>query len=245
MLKIAICDDEAYYLNQIEKYTRENLTKVGADKVEITTFSSGKELLENEEYLVQCQIIFLDINMQDSNGVEVAYEIKEKYPDIYLIFITAYMDYAIMGYHVEAFRFLLKDNLEVMMKECIPSLLQKMKKDDARLNIIIGNGQMLDEKKSIRIKDIIYVESFQHRMCYHMVSEKETIYEKTGNLSEIEQMLAKHGFCRIHKSYLVNIRMVESVERYKVYMENGDTLPIPREKYQKIREEYIKMMGDM
>lgn len=245
MLKIAICDDEAYYLNQIEKYTRENLTKIGTDDIEITTFSSGKELIDDKEYLAQCQILFLDINMQDSNGVDVAHEVKQKNPDIYLVFVTAYMDYVLMGYHVEAFRFVLKDNLEDMMKECIPSLLQKMKKDDARLNITIGNGQMLDEKKSLRIKDIIYVESFQHRMCYHMVSEKEPIYEKSGNLSKIEQKLAKHGFCRIHKSYLVNIKMVESVERYKVCMENGETLPIPREKYQKIREEYIKMMGDM
>ncbi len=245
MLKIAICDDEAYYLDQIEKYTRENLTKVGAGEIEITTFSSGKELLDEEAYLAQCHILFLDINMQDQNGVDVAHQVKMKYPDIYLVFVTAYMDYVLMGYQVEAFRFLLKDNLEDMMRECIPSLLQRMKKDDARLNITIGGGQVLDEKKSLRIKDIIYVESFQHKMCYHLVSEKKPVYEKSGNLSEIEQKLAKHGFCRIHKSYLVNMKMVENVERYKVWLETGESLPIPRDKYQKIREEYIKIMGDM
>lgn len=245
MVKIAICDDEAYYLNQIEKYTRENLTKVGADEVEIKLFSSGSELLEAEEYLAQCQIIFLDINMQDCNGVDVAHEIKQKNPDIYLIFVTAYMDYALMGYRVEAFRFLLKDNLEDTMRECIPSLLQKMKKDDARLNITIGNDMVLGERISLRIKDILYVESFQHRMRYHMVSEKELIYEKCGSLSDIEKQLARHGFCRIHKSYLVNMKFVESVERYSLYMENGTKLPIPRERYQKVHEEYIKIMGDI
>lgn len=245
MIKIAICDDEVFYLNQIEKYARENLDKMGVTQVEIDTFHSGNDLLKAEEYLTKCQVLFLDINMQDCNGVDVAHEIKQKNPDIYLIFVTAYMDYVLMGYRVEAFRFLLKDNLEDMMRECIPSLLQKMQRDDARLNILLGGGQMLKERKSLKIKDILYVESYQHRMTYHMVGDKANLYQKSGNLIEIEQMLARFGFCRVHKSYLVNMRLVESVERYEIHMCDGIKLPIPRDKYQMVREEYIRIMGDV
>lgn len=79
--------------------------------------------------------------MRDCNGVEIAYEIKQKYSDILLVFVTAYMDYVLMGYRVEAFRFLLKDNLEEMMGECIPALVGKLQKGNGYVRCVFRNGE--------------------------------------------------------------------------------------------------------
>lgn len=100
-------------------------------------------------------------------------------------------------------------------------------------------------RKKLRISNIMYIESFQHRIVFHMNDTAETIYEKNGSLSELEKRLECHGFCRIHKSYLVNMMYVDKMECYKVHMENGIELPIPREKYRKVRESYFKVMGEM
>lgn len=240
MIKIGICDDEKYYLNKVRRLAEDNLKALCIQDAEIRCYTSGKEMCLDEQFLEECSILFLDINMRDCNGVEIAYEIKQKYSDILLVFVTAYMDYVLMGYRVEAFRFLLKDNLEEMMGECIPALVGKQQKGNGYVRCVFRNGE-----KKLRISNIMYIESFQHRIVFHMNDTAETIYEKNGSLSELEKRLECHGFCRIHKSYLVNMMYVDKMECYKVHMENGIELPIPREKYRKVRESYFKVMGEM
>ena len=100
--------------------------------MELYAFSSGTKLLEQEKLLAKCQAVFLDINMQDCSGLDIAFQIKQKNPDILLIFVTAYMDYVLAGYQAEAFRFLLKDDLEAMMRECIWALPGKKNRQGKR-----------------------------------------------------------------------------------------------------------------
>ena len=240
MINVGVCDDELYYREKIKKLVEYNFNNMGDVEVNTVLYSSGEELCKDQQFLKKCEILFLDINMQESNGIEVAYKIKKNFSHIYLVFITAYLDYVLVGYHVEAFRFLLKDNLEQQMRECIPALLMKIKRE----NFII-TCQFLSGEKKINIRNVIYIESFRHKMCFHMNDEQEAVYEKNGNLSELEKMLEKHGFCRIHKSFLVNMRHVHVLERYFVRMENGIELPIPREKYQKVRAKYFEIVGEV
>lgn len=105
MIKIGICDDEKYYLNKVRRLAEDNLKALCIQDAEIRCYTSGKEMCLDEQFLEECSILFLDINMRDCNGVEIAYEIKQKYSDILLVFVTAYMDYVLMGYRVEAFSF--------------------------------------------------------------------------------------------------------------------------------------------
>lgn len=78
-----------------------------------------------------------------------------------------------------------------------------------------------------------------------MNDENGTVYEKSGSIGEQESLLEEYGFCRIHKSYLVNMRLVDMIERYQVRMEDGTEIPIPRDKYQRVRERYFKIMGEV
>lgn len=240
MAKFVICDDEAFYLEKIKKLVEQNLEKAGMQDVEIITFTSGGQLLDNKMLLTECQAVFLDINMQDCNGVDIAYKVKQRNPDILLIFVTAYMDYVLAGYRVEAFRFLLKDDLEGMMRECIFALLDKLKKEDAVVQCTLSDGV-----KSLKTRDILYIESFKHSMVFHGNDAQGTTFESSGSLGELENRLKSYGFYRVHKSFLINMRYVQSVERYQVRLANGECIPIPRAKYQAVREEYFKIVREM
>ena len=240
MKKFVICDDETFYLEKVKTLVQENLEKAGVTDVELHVFSSGTKLLEHEKLLAQCQAVFLVINRQDCSGLDIAFQIKQKNPDILLIFVTAYMDYVLAGYQAEAFRFLLKDDLEAMMRECILALLEKIDKVNASIFLEFSDGA-----RNIRVKHILYVESFGHKLYFHMQGEAKKQHEMYGNLSDLEKRLREYGFCRVHKSYLVNMQFVESMKRYQITLTNGQSLPIPKDKFQWVREEYMKAMEEI
>ena len=109
-MNIIICDD------RIDD--RKNLSDLLSDYGEkknyefaITEYESGEQLCEDQSALEACQLLFLDINMQGMDGLKTAMRIKEKYPKLPVVLVTAYMNYALDGYKVKASRFLLKDNL--------------------------------------------------------------------------------------------------------------------------------------
>ena len=104
MLKIAVCDDEPVYLDRIINSIKKTLNKRGVSAYHIDTYLSGEVLLADDR-LFTYNVIFLDINMPQINGLEVAAKIRESRRDILLIFVTAFLDYAIEGYRMEALTF--------------------------------------------------------------------------------------------------------------------------------------------
>ena len=240
MKKFLICDDEPFYLEKVKRLAEENLKKAGVEDVQIDTVASGRELLEKEGLLADCQVVFLDINMDDCNGVEIAFEVKQKNPDILLVFVTAYMDYVLAGYRAEAFRFLLKDDVGAMMRECISALLVKIDKVSASICLEFSDGE-----RNIRVNHIMYIESFGHKLYFHMSGEKKKRHEMYGNLSDLEKRLKEYGFCRVHKSFLVNMQFAESIRRYWLTLVNGQEIPIPKDKFQWVRKEYMKAVEEI
>ena len=105
MLQIAICDDDPEMRRQLYQYTL-RLTHKQADQVRIVTFSRGEELLANMPKGLD--ILLLDIDLGDENGVEVARRIRQENEDVNIVFITNLPQYAVQGYKVRAFGYLLK-----------------------------------------------------------------------------------------------------------------------------------------
>lgn len=95
---------------------------------EIDMFNSGKELLGLGTDLLGYNIIFLDINMDEMDGIMTAHKIREYSMDIYIVFVTAYVNYSLEGYKVDATRYLLKNtiNFDESIYECMDTILHKM-----------------------------------------------------------------------------------------------------------------------
>lgn len=126
MLKIAIGDDEKFFKTKMKKNVEKYL---GKEKIvcEVDCFDSGVQLLEKGESIAEYDMIFLDINMQEIDGIETAKCIRNYYPEVFLIFVTAYVQYSPEGYKVNAIRYLLKDNesFDDAFKECMDAILKK------------------------------------------------------------------------------------------------------------------------
>ena len=117
MLNILICDDEKPFLDRLA-----NKITVYLENREIpfqmAAFCSGEELLKhNEDRLFD--IAFLDISMNAVSGMDAAEYLRDRNRKICIVFVTGYMDYVLEGYKVGAFRYLVKDSLEISFEECI------------------------------------------------------------------------------------------------------------------------------
>lgn len=239
-MKIAICDDEKYDLEKIEHLLKQELHKHNISVYKIDTYLSSNEFLQNNEKIMQYDVIFLDINMPQMNGINVAEKIRKVRDDVMLIFITAFIDYALEGYRLEAIRFLIKDMLESMMPECVEVIIKKIDLQSKKMEY-----RFIEGKKEICVDSIIYIESRMHKLFFFLKGVGDKTYSIYEKLDNVEAQLLHCGFLRIHKSYLVNIKYIKKIVNYKAEMKQGIVLPIPREKYQRVKERYCEIKGDM
>jgi DNA-binding LytR/AlgR family response regulator len=239
MFYIAVCDDEEYFRKR-EKQLIEKYMQLKDYKYRIDVFQSGRELLELDSKLSQFDMIFLDINMEEIDGIETAREIRKITKNTYIVFVTAFITYALEGYKVDAVRYLLKDDecLEKAVNECLETIVSKMNYEEYKTTFAFQEGE-----KTIRLEDIVYIESNLHKLIFHMVGNvKYTMYAR---LDELSDLLQKKGFCRIHKSYLVNFKYVESVERYKAELMGGRSLAISKARYLETKNEFVSFRGEI
>ncbi len=233
-MKVAICDDESKDIKRlralIEKYGEDNHLDFS-----ITEFKSGKELIKDIKMGGRPEIILLDINMDGMDGLTVAKSVREEMEDVPIVLVTAYMNYALEGYKVRASRFLVKDELDKTIGEALDDICREIRRKTNKILLSCVEGDM-----RLKVQDIILIESHAHRNDIHMIDKNYHIYEK---MDILEEKLSGYGFLRAHRSYLVNMQHIHGMGDYRITMDNGEVVPVPRAKYAMIRQKYLLFSG--
>ena len=198
-MKIAVCDDS----REDRGALRALLEAYGHD-FEIREYGSGTELYADMGYVRECGIVFLDINMEGMDGLEAAGKIKAECPKVHIVLVTAYVNYALDWYKVKASRFLLKDDLEQTLPECVEDILREERA--VEFGFVEGNVRL-------RVDDIIYIETSKHKNVFYTVGEAYSIYKK---MDELAAELAGMGFVRIHQSFLIKRHLTEP--RFRIFI---------------------------
>lgn len=233
MLSIAICDDEVIECCNMAKRIKEIMEEMKIPCI-IRQFQSGGELLQALESF---DIVFLDIIMQDMDGMKTAQIFREKAFDKILIFISSSREYVFDAYDVEAFQYLLKPVDDRKLK----SVLQKavLKTENRSQEFIIVSSER--QKKKLFLDDIYYFEIKGRVVDVHGAEGIFTYYEQIG---ELENKLRDKGFFRCHKSYLINLKYVDVYNRQEVILENGEAIVIAKRRYDKFVQEVLKVMRE-
>lgn len=235
MLQIAICDDEQFYREKI-KYLLEEYLQAKGMLYTLHLFLSGEDFLEQCENNVRFDIAFLDISMEEVDGIQAAQRIRSFHSDTYIVFVTAFIDYALEGYKVNAVRYLMKDTLEIALEECMNAILQKMQV--ARVTF-----SFLEGEKRLYTDNILYVESRGHKSIFHYMESEMVSYQIYDKLDSVERNLEGYGFLRIHKSYLVNMKHIRKISNYIVSLDTGEELHVPRLRFQAVKEGFVAYKG--
>lgn len=235
MLQIAVCDDEKYFRDKIQELLIEYFT-VHELEYSICLFLSGEDFLNQKENVVKYDIVFLDINMEKMDGIETARRIRAFHTETYLVFVTAFINYVLEGYKVNAVRYIMKDRLEAEIPEGMDAILKRMRQQQVSFSFLEG-------EKKLYTDNILYVESRKHKSVFFYLESEIVNYQIYKKLDQIEEQLSAYGFLRIHKSFLVNMKHIKKISNYSVRLDIGEQLPVPRLKFQNVKKAFVAYKG--
>lgn len=245
---IAICDDE----ENTRFYIRKLIEKQG-EECRITEYASGEELLrqagETKEFDID--LLFLDIAMGDTDGMDVARRLREMQAEKELaawgslpliIFVTGYSDYMPEAFCVNAFQFVVKpireSDFERAFTQAVCEYRRLVKQTTKKAKVVtIKNGA---NSQMVKADDIIYVESMGHKVMLYLRDGRMEYY---GKISDLEQELEPEFF-RIHKGYLVSLKAIARYDRTKVYLKNGSEVSISKYKYPDFIKAYMQYISE-
>ena len=229
MLSIAVCDDEVIECCNMAKRIKEIMEEMKMPCI-IRQFQSGGELLQALESF---DIVFLDIIMQDLDGMKTAQAFRKKASDKILIFVSSSREYVFEAYDVEAFQYLLKPVDDRKLKNVLQKAIVKTQSRSQEFIIVSRERQ----KKKLFLDDIYYFEIKGRIVDAHGPEGIFTYYEQIG---ELENKIRDKGFFRCHKSYLINLKYVDGYSRKEVVLENGEKIVIAKRRYDEFVQEMLK-----
>ena len=225
-VRIGLCDDDAVVLGMLKRQI-ENIMKEVEGEYEIETFSSGKELLS---VIGSLNLVFLDIEMPELDGIEVGKRIQMKNPKCKIIIATGRIERFKEAFCVNAFRFVTKPFCQEEVGEAIKSYL---KGRIGRTKISVYQNRVLYD---IEQKDITYLSAYG---SYIEVITEKGIFRKEMSLSEMEKQLEAGMFFRVHRKYIVNMAKIDTYQNGVIWV-NERKIEVARRKKKEFEQRYLE-----
>lgn len=219
MVKIALCDDEISAIqnleNQIHSFFHSTDTAYSISK-----FLDGETLLNSLiDRKNHFDIIFLDIQMCNINGMDVAKTIRNAgRENVFIIFVTALKEYVFDAFDVRAANYLVKPVETQRLHTSLKRILSDIIPSESKYLILHKGGEM----KKIPFCNIMYCEAVNHRV---FIYEEKNTHEYGGKIGDLEKELNDHFF-RCHRSFIVNLKYVDSYKAGIAYMPSAEKIPI-------------------
>lgn len=225
MLNICLCDDEInvlnYYSNIIDEVLSEN-----SYAFRIDTFISGESLIfELEENPNKFNIIIIDILMRNINGIETAKVLRKYGYNGVIIFLTSSKEFALDSFKVEPLNYILKNDNDDRFNNILLKAVELVYSNSNK-NIIISSKY---QNKFINLDKIIYMESLNKKVILHKICGEAE--EVNCIFKDIYNKVKDHGFIRCHKSFIINIKYVNSFNNIECILQKDIIIPIGRKYY--------------
>ena len=235
MIKIAILDDDKTAL-MISTSAVEAFLKEKNAEYKLFSFSNPLNFLASAKE-EKFDLSFLDIDMPEMNGLEVANQLSEIAKNGQIIFLSQREDLVFECLKFHPFGFIRKskliDDFSLMMTQFFQTI-NSAEKDETKIGFI-------DKTKTVsfKIKEIVYIEG--DRNYQKVVLKDKTSQNIRVPLGQLEEKLKEHGFIRIHKGYLLNYLYIRSIEGEEVYLTTGISLPMAKKRKDEIMKQYLAM----
>lgn len=232
-MDIAIVDDEQSVINGLTEYF-ERYFKEKNLAYHIKSYTDPKKFVF--DFSNNYDLICLDIEMPELNGIQVAQEIRKSDEDVLIMYITNMAQFALKAFEVNAVDYVLKpiryDDFYIKMQKAMRYIRQNEEKTIA---LETDKGTMIFE-----ISSIYYIEVSLHYLTYHTKSGNIIV---RGSMSQTEKILSE-SFVRPANSFLINLKYVENVQQNSVTV-NGDVLPLTRTRKNEFMKAFAKYIGGM
>lgn len=226
--RVAICDDhaeDAAFVQQLLlDWAKERRVEVQAEQ-----FSSAESFLFRYEEDKTFDILLLDIEMGEMDGVTMAKQVRRENETIQIVFITGYSDYIAEGYEVEALHYLMKPVNREKLFMVLDRAMAKHKQNERCLNLELS-GEMV----RLPFYEIRYLDVLKNYVTVHAKRE----YTVKRTLGDFEAELDDRFF-RVGRGLIVNLKEIRKVTKAQVYLADGTVLPLPRGAYEPLNRAII------
>ena len=228
MYRIAICDDDPASVAYLTALVREWAEKF-TEAVTVRSFPSAEAFLFQYAEDKSFDILLLDIEMDEMDGVSLAKTVRRENREIQIIFVSGYSDYIAEGYEVEALHYLLKPVNYEKLAAVLDRALDKLRRNGRALLLDVG-GEMV----RIPLYQIRWLEVRHNYVTIHAQED----YSVKRTLGEMEREL-DDGFFRAGRSFIVNLRYIRRVARSEVELSDGERVPLSRGYYEPLNRALI------
>ena len=219
-MKICICDDEKDFIHNfqllLEQYFKKRKTIH-----HFNFFENEEDLLSYLDSQNDIDILFLDIKFQTYSGIEIAEKIRAINPSVILIFLTAFPEYALSGYKVKAFDYLVKPLSYTQLENVLDRAISELTSNKNNFLVVKDSGNIF----KIKFSEIVYIETYNRNILFHLTSRSEITGHES--LKTYETKLDKR-FYRCHTGYIVNMAYVTSIQKDCAVLILNITIPVSR-----------------
>ena len=241
MTRIALCCGSSEFLSSIHRSVSDEFTAREIDGLYIDEFLSGRSLLLYHK-LQPYDVVFLDIDTPEIAAPDLAKELSGTNNRCCTVFISRRSEIISDGLYFSPLSFVINGGDELIrtkLHDIADQLLYHLRQNK---NIVLENKEQ--GRRSVCIKDILYVESDRHYIIYHISDRKQT-FRVRGSIGKLQEQLVKYDFFRVHKQYLVNLRHIFNINKTSdtVVFNQGFELPMSRNRKADVNEkltEYLK-----
>lgn len=226
--KLAICDDESSVIEYISSIVTDWANEYHYD-IQLRIFSSAENFLFSYEDENDYDILLLDVEMGQMDGVSLAKTIRKNNETIQIVFITGYSEYIAEGYEVSALHYLMKPVKKEKLFEVLNRATEKLEKNERLLTLELSN-----EMVRIPLHEIRYLDVSGNYVTIHGKSD----YTVKKTLGEMQKELDERFF-KVGRSCIVNLNMIQRVTKTDCYLSDGSKLPLPRGAYEPLNRAII------
>lgn len=228
MYYIAVCDDEKLFSDNMRHILYGIFYEYGEDVV-INCFDSIEKLEADKQ---RYNLLILDILLGADNGIRYAEKLRERGIETDIIFVTSSPEFALAGYSVYPVDYILKPVNENKLRESIGRCLKKRQ----NVPVLLINSKELGKVK-VSVDEIAYCEVMRTDIVVHRINGSDITL--VGTFSSFCAQLPKNEFYRCHRSFVVNMKCVERIDRYRFTLQSGDNVPIAKNNYNEAKKVFV------
>lgn len=238
MVNIAVCDDDIQFAADLENRIL-SYGKQKAVSLDTEVFSDGDSILLAILNGGQYDLVYMDIEMGNRNGISTVREIKKISPETMVIYVTFHEVYFTQMFETEPFRYLGKPLEEESFNRYLEDALKRIRERLCYYTYTTGHSTC-----RVPVRDIFYFESRRRKVILHGKDGTDIFY---GRLGEIQKELEKGGrpFIRIHQSYLVNPYEINRYYPDRVEMVGKMLLPISESRQREVKEKFHSFLREL
>lgn len=232
--KAAIVDDSQEYRDTVQEVLQSVAGRCGKE-IQCTQFSRAETLVyEMNDEGAYFDIYVLDIQMPGINGMDLGRGIREKYPDVCMIFVTSYSRFALESYEIDAYQYILKDKIAERLPRALEKFFRRTAEETEADYYTISTANKLEK---FRFKDII-------RICkngkYAEFVTKERTYRQRLSLNDVYKMLPAGDFVFIERGIIVNIFHISGMDVREITLSNHEVVTASRAYLKNVKEEVTR-----